>query len=283
MRWPAGSDGWPMAEHSRFVLHRPHRWHIQEAGTGPTLLLLHGAGGATQSWRGLFPLLAQNHHVIAIDLPGQGFSQSGARHRLGLRTMAEDLDALIAAEGWSLDAIIGHSAGVALALQLALTAGMDQTKIVGINGALSTFKGVAGFMFPVMAKVLSATPFTADLFAATASSPQSVARLIGNTGSTLPPSDLTFYQRLVKDRSHVDGTLAMMAQWELEPLLANLPKLQMPTLLLAAENDRAVPPETSRKAAAQMPNASFELVPKLGHLMHEEDPDLICARIKAFL
>jgi len=135
----------------------------------------------------------------------------------------------------------------------------------------------------VMAKVLSATPFTADLFAATASSPQSVARLIGNTGSTLPPSDLTFYQRLVKDRSHVDGTLAMMAQWELEPLLANLPKLQMPTLLLAAENDRAVPPETSRKAAAQMPNASFELVPKLGHLMHEEDPDLICARIKAFL
>jgi len=272
-----------MAEHSRFVLHRPHRWHIQEAGTGPTLLLLQGAGGATQSWRGLFPLLAQNHHVIAIDLPGQGFSQSGARHRLGLRTMAEDLDALIAAEGWSLDAIIGHSAGVALALQLALTAGMDQTKIVGINGALSTFKGVAGFMFPVMAKVLSATPFTADLFAATASSPQSVARLIGNTGSTLPPSDLTFYQRLVKDRSHVDGTLAMMAQWELEPLLANLPKLQMPTLLLAAENDRAVPPETSRKAAAQMPNASFELVPKLGHLMHEEDPDLICARIKAFL
>jgi magnesium chelatase accessory protein len=272
-----------MARHSRFVLHRPHRWHIQEDGKGRTLLLLHGAGGATQSWRGLFPLLAQHHHVIAIDLPGQGFSQSGARHRLGLRPMAEDLAGLIAAEGWDIDAIIGHSAGVALALQLAMIGGLDRTKIVGINGALSTFKGVAGFMFPVMAKVLSATPFTADLFAATASSPQSVARLIANTGSTLPAGDLAFYQRLVKDRSHVDGTLAMMAQWDLEPLLANLPKLQMPTLLLAGQNDRAVPPDTSRNAAAQMPNASVELIPKLGHLMHEEDPDLIHEKIKAFL
>lgn len=283
MRWPTDADGWPMADHSRFVLQRPHRWHIQEAGTGPTLLLLHGAGGATQSWRGLFPLLAQDHHVIAIDLPGQGFSQSGARHRLGLRPMAEDLAALILAEGWAIDAIIGHSAGVALALQLAMIGGLDRTKIIGINGALSTFKGVAGFMFPVMAKVLSATPFTADLFAATASSSQNVARLIANTGSTLPPSDLAFYQRLVKDRSHVDGTLAMMAQWELEPLLASLPQLQMPTLLLAGQNDRAVPPDTSRNAAAQIPNVRFELIPKLGHLMHEEDPELICAKIKAFL
>lgn len=272
-----------MAEFSRFVTHPPHRWHIQETGTGPTLLLIHGAGGATQSWRGVFPLLAQHYHVIAVDLPGQGFSQSGARHRLGLRPMAEDLTSLVASEGWTIDAIVGHSAGVALALQTADTARMTHTKIIGINGALSTFKGVAGFLFPAMAKLLAATPFTADLFSATASSPQNVTRLINNTGSTLTKSEILFYQRLISDRSHVDGTLAMMAQWDLGPLLASLPKLQMETLLLAAENDRAVPPDTSRKAAAEMPNAAFEIIPKLGHLMHEENPELICTKIKEFL
>ncbi len=283
MRWPADADGWPMAEHSRFVLHRPHRWHIQEAGKGPTLLLLHGAGGATQSWRGLFPLLARDHHVIALDLPGQGFSQSGARHRLGLKGMAQDLAALITSEGWKIDAVIGHSAGVALALELASYADLREAKIIGINGALSTFKGVAGFLFPKMAKLLAAAPFTADLFAATASSPQNVARLILNTGSTLTQGDLSFYQRLVRDRSHVDGTLAMMAQWDLDPLLNTLPRMQIPALLLAGENDRAVPPDTSRKAAAQMQNAAFQMIPKLGHLMHEEDPALIAQEITAFL
>lgn len=279
MRWPQDATGWPMAEHSRFKLSRPHWWHIQEAGKGRTLLLLHGAGGATQSWRSLFPLLAKDHHVIAVDLPGQGFSQSGARHRLGLTPIAQDLATLIASENWQVDTIIGHSAGVALALEL----GKPDQRIIGINGALSTFKGVAGFLFPKMAKLLAATPFTADIFSATASSRENVARLIENTGSTLGPEELAFYQRLVKDRTHVDGTIAMMAQWDLDPLLDRLPNIAMQTLLLAGANDRAVPPETSRKAAKQLPHAEFELIPNFGHLMHEEAPQLIADRINAYL
>ena len=65
MRWPEDADGWPLRQYSRHVLSRPHRWHVQEAGEGETLLLIHGAGGATQSWRDLFPRLAEAHHVVA--------------------------------------------------------------------------------------------------------------------------------------------------------------------------------------------------------------------------
>ena len=65
-------------QYSRQVMHRPHRWHIQEAGKGPLLLLIHGAGGATHSFRSLFPLLAQTSRVVAVDLPGQGFT-----HKIG--------------------------------------------------------------------------------------------------------------------------------------------------------------------------------------------------------
>jgi magnesium chelatase accessory protein len=153
--------------------------------TGSTLSLLHGAGGTTQIWRGLFPLMVQKYHLIAVNLSSQAFSQSGARHRLGLAPMAEDL------------------AGVTLALQLAKFS-INQTKVIGINGAFSTYKGVARFMLPMMAKVL----------AATTSSQQNVKRLIENTGSPQAKGDLPFYQRLVKDRAHVDGTLTMMASTE---------------------------------------------------------------------
>ena len=113
MKWPDDLADWPMADVSRKVLCRPHRWHVQDAGTGDTILLIHGAGGATQSWRGIFPLLAQTHRVIAIDLPGQGFTEIGARGRCGLRHMAEDIAALMDKENIQPKTIIGHAAGAA--------------------------------------------------------------------------------------------------------------------------------------------------------------------------
>ena len=50
------------------------RWHVQVAGDGPVLLLLHGTGAATHSWRDLLPLLAERFTVVAPDLPGHGRS-----------------------------------------------------------------------------------------------------------------------------------------------------------------------------------------------------------------
>ncbi len=63
---------WPHADCSRFVDTGDVRWHVQEMGQGPTLLLLHGTGAFLHSWSELMTLLAQSHHVIAVDLPGQG-------------------------------------------------------------------------------------------------------------------------------------------------------------------------------------------------------------------
>jgi len=99
MRWPQDAKDWPLAQYSRQVLHRPHRWHIQEAGEGALILLIHGAGGATQSFRGIFPILAQTNRVIAVDLPGQGFTQLGAQQRCGLDHMSEDLLSFAATKG----------------------------------------------------------------------------------------------------------------------------------------------------------------------------------------
>lgn len=271
MRWPEDAKNWPLTAYSRQVLHRPHRWHIQEHGEGPTILLIHGAGGATQSFRGLFPILAQTHHVVAVDLPGQGFTQMGAQQRCGLDHMATDLLALMRNQGWTPDIVVGHSAGAAIALRM-WELGMQPRKgIVGINAALGNFKGMAGWLFPMMAKALAVTPFSAGLFANTTTR-ASVRNLVAGTGSTLDNEGLELYYRLATDKGHVDATLSMMAQWSLDGLLARLRQIDVPVHLISGLGDKAVPPQVGRDAAKLLPQAKLTELPELGHLAHEEDP-----------
>ena len=278
MRWPVDAKDWPLTEHSRLVLHRPHRWHVQETGEGPTCLLIHGAGGATQSFRHLFPILAETHHVVAVDLPGQGFTQMGAQQRCGLDHMAEDLLSLSRHEGWRPTLIIGHSAGAAIALRMWELGARPTEGIVGINAALGNFKGVAGWLFPMMAKALAVTPFSASVFAGTATR-SSVRNLIEGTGSKLDPEGLELYYRLASDRAHVDATLSMMAQWNLDGLLGRLGQITAPVHLISGLADRAVPPHVSQEAARKLPRALLTELAELGHLAHEEDAATIAAAI----
>lgn len=274
MRWPDDAKDWPLAAYSRQLLHRPHRWHIQEHGQGPLILLIHGAGGATQSFRGLFPILAKTHRVITVDLPGQGFTQLGAQQRCGLDHMSEDLLALCRNQGWVPDLVVGHSAGAAIALRM-WELGMQPARgIVGINAALGNFKGVAGWLFPMMAKALAATPFSAGIFANTTTR-SSVRNLVQGTGSQLDQEGLELYYRLATDKAHVDATLSMMAQWSLDSLLARLGKVDVPVHLIVGLADKAVPPQVSRDAAQKIPHAKLTELPNLGHLAHEEDPQCI--------
>ncbi|MEL6466491.1 MAG: alpha/beta fold hydrolase BchO [Pseudomonadota bacterium] len=282
MEW-SQIDAWPNSDLSRRGHGPVHRWHIQETGSGQTILMLHGAGGSTHSYRDLIRLLATRFHVVALDLPGQGFTQLGARHRCGLDAMAQDIAALCQQEGWSPALIIGHSAGGAVALRLAETdlSPRGQTPLViGLNAALAEFKGIAGLLFPVMAKALAAVPFTASLFSGASANPDRIKALIGSTGSELDREGLELYRRLVADRNHVDGTLLMMAQWKLDPLIARLDRHPSKVHFIVGDKDATVPPDVSAKAAARMQNATLHTLPGLGHLAHEERPvemaDLIC-------
>ncbi|MCL4104895.1 UNVERIFIED_CONTAM: hypothetical protein GTU68_018602 [Idotea baltica] len=283
MKWDRHCTTWPLSETSRFVRCRPHHWHIQEQGTGPGLLLLHGAGGSTHSFRALIPRLSEHFHVSAFDLPGQGFTRLGTKQRSSLATMAEDIAALCAQENWMPEAIIGHSAGAALALQLCRILPKPPERIVGINPALANYGGATNQIFSGLAKVLAANPLTAGLFSLTGSSRKAVTRMISGTGSQLDDAGLEYYQRLVSDRRHVDGTLAMMAHWNLNELRQALPEVKAHTLFITAAGDKAVPPKTAQDAAAMMPNAHVSEIKEYGHLVHEEAPGLVSEQILDFL
>ena len=264
-----------MAAHSRLVPCRPHRWHVQEAGEGPAIVLIHGAGGATQSWRGLFPLLAERRRVVAFDLPGQGYTACGARRRLSLDAMAQDVAALMAQEGWAPRVIVGHSAGGAIALRMASMPAHAGARIVTINAALEEWSGLAGWMMPRAARALALAPFSARLISAGFGTPERVRSLVEGTGSEIDDAGLELYLRLVRDPDHLDGTLRMMAQWSVGALNAGLGRVESAVLLIAGAADRAVPPRVSRRAAEAMPGARAVTLERLGHLAHEEDPAAI--------
>jgi pimeloyl-ACP methyl ester carboxylesterase len=88
------------------------------AGTGPTVLLIHGLGGTRQTWRHLIAPLARNHTVIAPDLPGHGQSDPPAGdYSLGAHACA--LRDLLLALGHQRATLVGHSLGGGVALQTA--------------------------------------------------------------------------------------------------------------------------------------------------------------------
>lgn len=274
---------WPHRGTSRHIACRPHRWHVQAAGRGPTLLLIHGAGASTHSWRHLMPLLSADYHIVAVDLPGQGFSQWGTRTRSGLDAMAVDLATLSASEGWQPTALIGHSAGGAIALRLAGLLPEPPRAVVGINAALDGFEGVAGWLFPALARLLTLNPLIPHLFSRLSGSEAGVAALLASTGSTIDATGQKYYRHLVNSPAHVDATLAMMAQWSLDGLLRDLPTIPTPCLLITATQDRAVPPETSEKAARRMMDARTHSVQGYGHLIHEEAAETLAPLITGFL
>jgi magnesium chelatase accessory protein len=223
------------------------------------------------------------YRLIAVDLPGQGFTKAGGLNRLGLDAMADDLLALLRDQNWRPIAIVGHSAGAAIALRMAEMMPMGPRAVIGINAALGPFHGFAGWLFPKLARAMSASPFVSAVVTRLSSKRKQVEKLLAATGSPLDAQGVELYQRLVSRMSHIDGTLGMMAQWNLEPLLERLPQITVPTLLIASDGDKAVPAVVSALAAARMPRAQFSELPNYGHLVHEENPALIAGLITPFL
>lgn len=273
---------WPHAEFSQQIRSGPHDWHVQQMGEGPVVLLLHGAGASLHSFAGLMPILAADHTVIAIDLPGHGGTRRGGVQRSGLPKMAEDIAGLLADMRVSPQAIVGHSAGAAIGLELLDHLEPRPEAVIALNGAFAEFGGVAGWLFPLLAKLLAINPFTSVIFSGTTTE-RSTAQLISATGSTLTPEQIRLYYWVIRDRSHVSGALAMMSQWDLRDLNRRLPSLETPTLMLAGVLDRAVDSAVSHAAAARMPHARTIDLEGVGHLMHEEDPSRIAAEISAFI
>lgn len=106
---------WSGSVHDAIIHGR--RLRYADRGEGPAIVLIHGLGGSWQTWLKNIPALAQEHRVIAVDLPGFGASDvlpapaAMATHAAVIATLLDDLGVLSAT-------ILGHSMGGLVALQL---------------------------------------------------------------------------------------------------------------------------------------------------------------------
>jgi magnesium chelatase accessory protein len=278
--WDEDGRDWPNREASRFVAAAGMTWHVQRMGQGPQLLLAHGTGASTHSWRDLAPALARDFEVIAFDLPGHGFTDP-LPSAVSLFSFSAAIGELVTALGVAPAIGIGHSAGTAVLIRMSLDRFIRPAGIVGINPALLPFRGVAAHVFGPLAKLMAMNPFVPRMVSATLDR-RGAERMIRNTGSGIDERGIDLYARLVASPGHVAGALDMMASWDLDALAAALPGLEPPLHQIVGGNDRAVPPEEAERVREILPGATVEYLRGLGHLAHEERPDAITACVKLF-
>lgn len=283
LRWAVEGVDWPNGLHSRFVEAGRMRWHVQVMGQGPTMLLLHGTGAATHSWRELAPVLARDFAIVAPDLPGHGFTTGRPIGGLSMPAMARSLGELLRKMEVEPNIIVGHSAGAAIALRMAVDGLATPGKIVGLDAALLPFPGLAAKLFPAMARMLFVNPFAPHLIAGMARRSGETERfLLRSTGSRIDALGISLYDRLLTNPKHVEGAITMMANWDLDLLKRDLPRVRIPVLLVHGEADAAIPLSAAREASGLIPDATLLPVAGVGHLAHEERPDEVAEIIRRF-
>ena len=268
--WATDGADWPNRAASRFLEAAGMRWHVQVMGAGPALLLLHGTGAATHSWRDVMPKLAGTYTVVAMDLPGHAFTQPPSKNSLSLPGMAAAVAALLRQMNISPVRAVGHSAGAAVLVRMAVERLFTPDDLISFNGAFFPVSGVAGQFFSPLAKAFANATMVQRMFAKMADR-KSVERLLRDTGSVIDAEGVALYQRLFSNEGHIAGTLGMMAAWDLHGAPQDLRNLPVPITLVAASNDRTIPPARAAEAAKLVPRATLVEMKGLGHLAHEED------------
>jgi magnesium chelatase accessory protein len=241
------------------------------------MLLLHGLGASSHSFRGLMQRLASRYTMVAPDLPGHAFTVVPPGFKPGITTMAAAIGRLLEALEVEPVVAVGHSAGAAVIARMIVDRAINPRLFVGLAAALVPFRGVARVVFPRTARLLSAASKLVPLSVGK----DRVERLLHRTGSSLDREGVEQYQKLSERPEHVAAALAMMSNWDLEPTFAELAGLRTSSLLIAGGNDRAIPLSQQRVLASYLPRSTLVVLDGAGHLLHEERPATVARLIRA--
>jgi pimeloyl-ACP methyl ester carboxylesterase len=256
------------------------------AGEGPPLVLLHALGEGAFDWQWVLPDLAQTHRVYAPDLPGFGDSakpDADYSPAFFMRFVGSFLDTLEIEH----TTMIGNSLGGLVALRLALS---DQSRITAL-----VLVDSVGLGRDVSYALRSASlPGYGELGVAWGKTPP------GATGRTWLQVPLLFTRpervpyewfaeqyRLAQQPGFLEAMIAALRaivdlEGQREVLLDELPRLQMPTLVVWGASDRVFPASQAREAVARLRYGALELIPDCGHLPQVERPDLFVPVLNRF-
>ena len=234
-------------------------WPATGPAGGCPVLLLHGFGGSTFSFRDLAPALAAaGHEVWALDLPAYGYSARTPFPATAGAALAPWLSGR--GKRWCL---LGHSMGTRVAAEL----------VQGMPGDVASVVYLAGNPMPSARELRNRERFksprlrrwVAGLLERRYLGEEKIAELLAKAyGRPATADEVTGY---LIPLSQPGTALAIMngyaAQWPPTPEGADLDGV--PTLILWGENDEWVKPEVADRLQAALPSARRITVPGAGH------------------
>ncbi|MGH2789014.1 MAG: alpha/beta fold hydrolase [Actinomycetota bacterium] len=240
-----------------------HKTRVVQAGVGPTVVVLHGWGGRIESMAPVIQCLAPAFHVVALDLPGFGESDTpgGAWGTPDYAAYVRDVVRELGVESAS---FIGHSFGAKTSLYLAATHDGLVEKVVAV--------GSSG---------LRSAP---SLSARAKRVASKGAKLVGNLGTPGRALRDTIYSRVAsQDYLEAGAMRPVLVKVVNEDLTGLLPRVRIPTLLVWGTVDDAVPVAHARRMEKLIPNAGLVLFEGAGHFAYLDDPQRFCRIIRHFL
>ncbi|MEE4188674.1 MAG: alpha/beta hydrolase [Roseobacter sp.] len=265
--------------------------HVNIAGQGPDIILIHGASGSLRDFTfHLMPKLAESYRVIAVDRPGMGRSERpegyGGVFNLAAEPPALQAQLLQAATDQlsvTNPIVLGHSYGGAIALAWALERPDTTAGLVLLGAASNPWPGSLGFLYR-MNTTLFGSAVAIPLI--TAFTPHVV---IQNTLSEIfapqqPPEG--YMDHFGPDMTLRRSTMRANAQQVngLKPhiygMSARYETLTLPVEILHGTEDNTVPMHIhSIPLERQLPNATLTKMRGVGHMPHHADPDAVVAAV----
>jgi esterase len=244
-------------------------------GSGPPVVILHGLLGSARNWATISKHLAGAYRVLAVDLRDHG--RSPWADDMGYEAMAEDVAALIARLGLAPAAIVGHSMGGKVAMQLALSHGNAVARLVVVDIAPVRYERSFASYVEAMRQVdPKAVGRRSDV-------DESLERAVPDAGVRA-----FLLQNLVSS----NGGFAWRVN--LEALSASMDAImdfpistsrtyEGPALFLSGGRSDYVRPEHRVGIERLFPRAEFAVIEDAGHWVHAERPAAFLEVVERFL
>jgi Predicted hydrolases or acyltransferases (alpha/beta hydrolase superfamily) len=245
------------------------------AGDGPTVLFLHGIGGNRRNWLGQLDHLSPRYRAVAIDMRGYGDSD-GIAEPFEFPEFVDDVIRLLDELGAAEAHIVGLSMGglIAQALYGRAPHRVQSLGLVTCRSAAEAFPHGANreeFVQARLGPLRAGGPARlAESLAPELLGPNASAWAREQVMDSLRRIRPDSYESIIRARMRASGLLVPQT-------------IAVPTLVLAADQDRVAPADHMRELASCIPTARFVLVPDAGHLVNLEQPERFNAELSAFL